>query len=76
MAKQKAEGDTPQLMDEQMSDILLVMDSKELSVRAVSEIGKDGKTKTVPADKEHQNDFLKIDRTSNIVSNFLSGIAK
>jgi hypothetical protein len=30
------------------------MDNKELSVRAVSEIGKDGKMKTVPADKEHQ----------------------
>jgi hypothetical protein len=72
MAKQKARGDTPQLMDEQMSDILLVMDNKELSVRAVSEIGKDGKMKTVPADKEHQNDFLKVDYTSNIVSNFLS----
>jgi hypothetical protein len=37
-----------------------------------SEIGKDGKAKTVPADKKHQNDFLKVDYSSNIVSNFLS----
>jgi hypothetical protein len=72
MAKQDIRGDTPKIVDEQMSDLLLIMDKKELSVRAVSEIGKDGKAKTVPADKRHQNDFLKIDWTSNIVSNFLS----
>ncbi|GHU59977.1 hypothetical protein FACS189411_17310 [Bacteroidia bacterium] len=72
MAKQDTRGDTPRIADEQMSDILLVMDKKELSVRAVSEIGKDGKAKTVPADEKHQNDFLKVDYTSNIVSNFLS----
>jgi hypothetical protein len=46
-----------------MSDILLVMDNKELFVRAVSEIDKDGKAKIVPADKKHQNDFLKVDYT-------------
>jgi hypothetical protein len=72
MAKQKTGGDAPKIMDEQMSDILLIMDKKELSVRAVSQIGKDGKAKTVPADKKHQNDFLKVDYSSNIVSNFLS----
>ncbi|GAB6010439.1 DUF3945 domain-containing protein, partial [Dysgonomonas reticulitermitis] len=72
MSKQDIRGDTPKLQDEQISDILLIMDKKELSVSAVSQIGKDGKAKTVPADKEHQNDFLKIDWTSNIVSNFLS----
>jgi hypothetical protein len=72
MAEEKIRGDTPTVTDEQMSDILLIMDKKELSVRAVSEIDKDGKAKTVPADKEHQNDFLKIDYSSNIVSNFLS----
>ena len=59
MAKENIWGDTPTEVNEQISDILLVMDKKELSVRAVSEIDKDGKVKTVPADKEHQNDFLK-----------------
>jgi len=48
------------------------MDKKELSVRAVSQIDKDGKAKTVPADKEHQNDFLKVNYSSDILSNFLS----
>ena len=72
MAKQKTGEGTPQINDEQMSDLLLIMDKKELSVRAVSEIDKNGKAKTVPADKEHQNDFLKIDYASNPVTNFLS----
>ena len=72
MAKQNTQSDTPKVPDDQMSDILLIMDKKELSVKAVSEIDKNGKAKTVPADKEHQNDFLKIDYSSNIVTNFLS----
>jgi hypothetical protein len=72
MAKRDTGGDTPKINDEQLSDILLVMDKKELSVRAVSEIGKDGRAKTVPADEKHQNDFLKVDYSSSIVSNFLS----
>jgi hypothetical protein len=72
MAKQDTRGDAPKITDEQLSDILLVMDKKELSVRAVSEIDRNGKAKTVPADEKHQNDFMKVDYTSNIVSNFLS----
>ena len=71
MAKENIRADTP-VPDEQISDILLIMDKEEFSVRAVSQMDKNGKVKTVPADKEHQNDFLKIDYTSNIVSNFLS----
>jgi hypothetical protein len=72
MAKQDTRGDVPKITGEQLSDILLVMDKKELSVRAVSQIDRDGKAKTVPADEKHQNDFLKVDYSSNIVSNFLS----
>ena len=72
MAQKDIRGDTPKVTDEQMSDILLIMDKKKLSIRAVSEIDKNGKAKTVPADKEHQNDFLKIDYSSNLITNFLS----
>jgi hypothetical protein len=72
MAKQDTRSDTSKIAGEQLSDILLVMDKKEPSVRAVSQIDRDGKAKTVPADEKHQNDFLKVDYTSNIVSNFLS----
>lgn len=72
MAKKKIEEEKTDLAPEQMSDILLVMDKKELSLNAVSKIDKDGKAKTVPADEKHQNDFLKIDYSSNLFTNFIS----
>ena len=55
----------------QMSDIVLVLDKMELLIQAVSEINKNGKYSTVPADKEHQNSFLKIDRYETFFENFL-----
>ena len=54
-----------------MSDIVLVLDKMELLIQAVSEINKSGKYSTVPADKEHQNSFLKIDRYATFFENFL-----
>lgn len=54
-----------------MSDIVLVLDKMELLIQAVSEINKNGKYSTVPADKEHQNSFLKIDRYATFFENFL-----
>lgn len=62
----------PQVTEnEQMSDIVFILDKMELILQAVSKIGKDGKYSTVPADKEHQNSFLKIDRYANIFENFI-----
>lgn len=55
----------------QMSDIVLVLDKMELLIQAVSEVNKNGKYSTVPADKEHQNSFLKIDRYATFFENFL-----
>ena len=55
----------------QMSDIVLVLNKMELPIQAVSEINKNGKYSTVPADKEHQNSFLKIDRYATFFENFL-----
>ena len=55
----------------QMSDIVLVLDKMELLLQAVSDINKNGKYSTVPADKEHQNSFLKIDRYATFFENFL-----
>ncbi|MBO7220188.1 MAG: DUF3945 domain-containing protein, partial [Alistipes sp.] len=46
-------------------------DKMELLIQAVSEINKNGKYSTVPADKEHQNSFLKIDRYATFFENFL-----
>lgn len=57
--------------DVQFSDILLIMDKIALIVQALSEVEKNGKAKTVPADKKHENSFLKFDRSSGILQNFI-----
>ena len=62
----------PQVSEnEQMSDIVFILDKMELILQAVSKIGKDGKYSTVPADEEHSNSFLKIDRYANMFENFV-----
>ena len=62
----------PQVSEnEQMSDIVFILDKMELILQAVSKIGKAGKYSTVPADKEHSNSFLKIDRYANMFENFV-----
>lgn len=64
MAKKNAREDPtkpPVAENVQMSDIVFILDKMELLLKAVSEIGQDGKIKTVPADREHRNSFLKID---------------
>ena len=62
----------PQVSEnEQMSDIVFILEKMELILQAVSKIGKDGKYSTVPADKEHSNSFLKIDRYANMFENFV-----
>lgn len=74
MAKTNGRDDSPKPQvteNEQMSDIVFILDKMELILQAVSEINKDGRFKTVPADKEHQNSFLKIDRYANLFENFL-----
>ncbi|MDO5421156.1 MAG: DUF3945 domain-containing protein [Bacteroides sp.] len=74
MAKKNVrdEPKKPQVAEnEQMSDIVFILDKMELILQAVSKIGKDGKYSTVPADKEHSNSFLKIDRYANMFENFI-----
>lgn len=73
MAEEKARDDIPKevLGNEQISDIVLILDKMKPLVEAVSEIDRDGKAKTVPADDEHRNSFLKFDRHSGILGNFL-----
>ena len=74
MAKKNGRDDPPKPQiseNEQMSDIVFILDKMELILQAVSEISKDGRYKTVPAYKEHQNSFLKIDRYANMFENFL-----
>lgn len=43
--------------NDQLSDIVFILDKMELLLQAISEIDKNGRCKTVPADKEHRNSF-------------------
>lgn len=74
MAKKNVrdEPQNPQVTENaQLSDIVFILDKMELLLQAISDIDKNGKYKTVPADKEHQNSFLKIDRYANMFENFV-----
>ena len=53
MAKKNGRDDPPKPQvaeNEQMSDIILILDKMELILQAVSQIDKDGRYKTVPAE--------------------------
>jgi hypothetical protein len=59
------------IKDEQMSDILLILDKLELTLSVLSKIEKNGRAKTVPANEEEENSFLKFDKHSGILENFI-----
>ena len=75
MAKTKNKGDTayrqPIAENEPTSDIIFILDKMELILRAVTEIGKDGRYRAEIAEHSRRNTFLKIDRNSNMLENFL-----
>ncbi|WP_455601280.1 DUF3945 domain-containing protein [Bacteroides rodentium] len=69
--KPKAGKDAPPV--EQITELMLVHNKNDpkAGVQAVSEIDKDGKVKTVPADEKNENSFLKFDKNSSILENFI-----
>ena len=58
---------------EQITELMLVHNKNDpkASVRAVSGIDGQGKVKTVPADERNENSFLKFDKNSSILENFI-----
>ena len=58
---------------EQINELLLVhnKDDPAHGVRAVSKAHGDGKCETVPATEENENSFLKFDKNSSIIENFI-----
>jgi hypothetical protein len=59
-------------IEEQLTDILLVLDKEKMKIEAVKGIDKDGKLKTVSADKKNQNQFMRVDKHGDIFSNFFT----
>ena len=75
MAENKIRADTQTQKlppDDQMSDILLLVDNKKNVIEALSKIDKNGKAEMIPAEDKNQEDFLRIDKHSSIVENFIS----
>ena len=58
---------------EQISELLFVHNKEDPAhgVRAVSKAHGDGKCETVPATEENENSFLKFDKNSSIIKNFI-----
>lgn len=64
--------ENPQQYPEQLSDILLVMDKEKKKIQAVTGIDENGNLKTVDADKKNQSQFMRVDKSGDIFSNFFS----
>lgn len=68
---QKSVGEKPYV--EQINELLFVHNKEDpkAGVQAVSGIDEKGKAKTVPADEKNENSFLKFDKNSSILENFI-----
>ena len=60
----------PQLQ-EQFSDILLVLDKRENKIKAVKGLGANNELETVSPEKKNQTQFMRVDKHGNLFSNFV-----
>jgi len=63
--------DAPQSSD-QLSDILLVFDKEKKKIQAVTGIDENGELKTTDPDKKNQSQFMRVDKSGDVFSNFFS----
>ena len=65
-------------MDEKIKDqeVLLVKDQKDEDLKAVTGTDEKGGLRTVPPTAEHEQSFLKFDKHSNALENFLSNFMR
>ncbi|WP_134091366.1 DUF4099 domain-containing protein [Olivibacter sp. XZL3] len=69
--KQETPQNTQQA-PEQLSDVLLVMDKEKKKIQAVTGIDENGNLKTVDADRKNQSEFMRVDKSGDLFSNFFS----
>ncbi len=60
------------LLRKELSDILLVLDKRKMKIHAVTGIGPDGEPQTVDPTKKNQNQFMRVDKSGDVFSNFFS----
>lgn len=61
-----------QEVPEQLSDILLVLNKEKMKIQAVKSIDENGKMETVEPTKRNQNQFMRVDKSGDLFSNFFS----
>ena len=61
----------PVAENEPTSDIIFILDKMELLLRAVTKIEQDGRYQAIRAERKNRNSFLRIDKYSDPVENFL-----
>ena len=61
----------PQIQ-EQFSDILLVLDKKKRKIEVVKDIGKNQDLQTVTPEKKNESQFMRVDKHGDLFSNFFS----
>ncbi|AIM35259.1 hypothetical protein KO02_00190 [Sphingobacterium sp. ML3W] len=57
---------------EQLSEILLVLDKEKMKIQAVKSIDENGEMETVDPTKKNQNQFMRVDKSGDLFSNFFS----
>ncbi|WP_313385902.1 DUF3945 domain-containing protein [Chishuiella sp.] len=57
---------------EQLSDILLVLDRERMKIEAVKSLNQNGQMETIEPTKKNQNQFMRIDKNGDFLSNFFS----
>ena len=56
----------------QLTDILLVLEKDKMRIQAVKNLNEKGEMETVDPTKKNENQFLRIDKHGNFLSNFFS----
>ena len=66
------EVDDKKMVKKQKEEVLLAFDKEKKTVAAVKGVDDKGELQTTPAKSKHNNEFLKLDRNGDVLSNFLS----
>ena len=66
------EVDDKKMVEKQKEEVLFAFDKEKNTVAAVKGVDDKGELQTIPAKRKHNNEFLKLDRNGDVLSNFLS----
>ena len=68
----REETTNKQELPNQIADHLLVLDKKPKKIKVVKRLDEKGNMKTIAPSSQNQNQFLRIDKQGDFISNFFS----